>query len=506
MTEVLIAGAGPTGLVLAIELARRGAAVRIVDKNAEPFNGSRGKGLQPRSLEVFDDLGVVDRLLDIGGPYLPIHVYAGRVPIWRTRMSKRVEPTPDTPYPNLLMIPQNRTEAVLRDRLAEFGVTVEYGVELTAFTPGRDGVTVRLGSEAATVRYLVGADGAHSVVRKGLGIDFEGETRDAERMIVADVRLSGLDRESWRVYANPWRGRFRLALSPLPGTDLFQLVAPLRPGETTGLSREGLQERVARAGARGLRVNEVTWASTWRANIRLARHYRRGRVFLAGDAAHVHSPAGGQGLNTGVQDGYNLGWKLATVLSGADDALLDSYEQERLPVAAAVLGLSSRLHEAAKSSVTRAFRRGVEANQLGIGYPYSSLSVGDGAGDRAADGIVMTPEGPRRLFDLYRGPHWTLLAAGEPPMADAADIRVHRVDATPSTARYTLVRPDGYIGLNTDDSGRVSGYLRELRKPLPHKLSAVAEPQHRIGDGLGVDELMQMAARQPFHRPAAFGG
>ncbi|ADD41376.1 FAD-dependent monooxygenase [Stackebrandtia nassauensis] len=466
MTEVLIAGAGPTGLVAAIELARRGVAVRVIDKSPQPFHGSRGKGLQPRTLEVFDDLGVVEEVLALGGPYLPIRVYAGRVPVWRARIGKITAPTAQTPYPNLLMIPQNHTERVLRDRLTGLGVEVEFGVALTDFTQDAEGVTARLGDETTRVRYLVGADGAHSVVRKRLGIPFEGQTREAERMIVADVRLSGVDRDVWRAYVKPLRRRFMLAMAPLPGTELFQLIAPLRPGETPELTREAIQRRLADAGARSARVAEVAWSSVWRANIRMARRYRDGRALIAGDAAHVHSPAGGQGLNTGVQDAYNLGWKLAAVLAGADEELLETYEAERLPVAAVVLGLSTRLHDTAATSVTKAFKRGADTDQLGIHYRYSPLSVGERAGDRAADGVVTSVDGERlRLFDLYRGPHWTLLAAAEPPAELDPGVRVHRVRASPTGDAFTLVRPDGYIGLTCRDARQVSEYLRRITVP-----------------------------------------
>src|SRR5690606_36369977 len=145
--------------------------------------------------EVFDDLGVVDAVSRVGGPYPPIRVHLGRVPVWRARMGRVVAPTEAVPYPNLLMIPQNRTERVLRDRLAHLGVEVEVGVELTSFEADDAGVTVRLGEESGRVRYLVGADGARSLIRKALGIDFVGRTREADRMIVADVRLDGVSRD-----------------------------------------------------------------------------------------------------------------------------------------------------------------------------------------------------------------------------------------------------------------------------------------------------------------------
>lgn len=468
MTEVLVAGAGPTGLVATIELARRGVKVRVVDKNPRPFHGSRGKGLQPRTLEVFDDLGVVDAVSRLGGPYPPIRVHLGRVPVWRARMGRVLAPTDAVPYPNLLMIPQNRTERVLRERLADLGVAVEFGVELTGFDADDRGVTARLGEESVRVRYLVGADGAHSPIRKALGIDFVGQTREADRMIVADVRLDGIGRDRWHVFLKPPRWRFPVALAPLPNTELFQLMAPLAPDETPEPTAEAIQARLVAAGARAARVREVAWSSVWRANVRMAERFRRGRVFIAGDAAHVHSPAGGQGLNTGVQDAYNLGWKLASVLAGADETLLDSYETERLPVAASVLGLSEQLYGMASGSMVtaaKALKRGAATDQLGIHYRHSALAVGEGAGERAADGFVTTSRGRRqRLFDLYRGPHWTLLAAAEPPRTGSS-VRVRRVESTPGGATFTLVRPDGYVGFVGEDAGALREYLAGVTAP-----------------------------------------
>jgi hypothetical protein len=249
----------------------------------------------------------------------------------------------------------------------------------------------------------------------------------------------------------------KVGLCPLPGTDVFQLTAPVTGAETPELSPATFEKLVAEVS--GLRLRDVAWMSLYRVNIRMAERFRSGRVFLAGDAAHVHSPAGGQGLNTGVQDAYNLGWKLAA------GRALDTYEEERLPVAAGVLGLSTRLYREMTERQAEAHRRGEETEQLGIGYPGGSLSVGGGkAGERAPD----APLREGRLFDVFRGPHFTLLGFGEEHAETVARVgerygaavRAYAVGAAGDlvdaggharraygTDGLVLVRPDGYIGV-----------------------------------------------------------
>ena len=344
-TEVLIAGAGPTGLTLACELARRSVPFRLVDAALAPFNGSRGKGLQPRTLEVFDDIGIVHDVLTSGALYPRFRVHAGplSIPVWR--MSKQRTSTSDTPYPNLWMIPQWRTEEILRARLGTFGGAVEYGVALTSFNQDEDLVQAILtrtdgAVEQVHARFLVGCDGGHSAVRKSLGLRFEGEALEGQRLIAADVELEGLDRDHWHLW--PLAKGCVLTLCPLPGTAYFQLAAPLSTrAPAPEISEDGLRSLIAAATGGRVHVKSVAWMSLYRPQVRMVDRYRVGRVFVAGDAAHVHPPAGGQGLNTGVQDAYNLGWKLAHVSTGAPDGLLDTYEAERLPVAAAVSGSAS---------------------------------------------------------------------------------------------------------------------------------------------------------------------
>ncbi|WP_280269650.1 FAD-dependent monooxygenase, partial [Nocardia wallacei] len=344
--QVLIAGAGPTGLTLAIDLARRGVEVRIADRAAEFFAGSRGDGIQPRTLEVFDDLGVLEAIIAAGSPPAPLRVHLGGQFVTERRMSEPREPTPAVPYPNPWVLGQSDTEAILRERLAEFGVRVESSTELADFTQDAAGVTATLigpnGPETVRADYLVGADGGRSTVRKTLGIPFEGTTDESIRMLLGDVRADALDHEYGYWFAEPDAPMEGMALMPLPGGRLFQFAAPLAADtEPTRAVLQGYVDRLTRR--TDITLAEPAWSTVWRPNIRLAQRFRDGRVFLAGDAAHVHPPTGGQGMNTGIQDAYNLGWKLAAALRSAaprgdrfpaGEALLDSYGTERRPVAA----------------------------------------------------------------------------------------------------------------------------------------------------------------------------
>lgn len=466
---VLIAGAGPTGLTLAIELTRRDVAVRIVEQADGPFLGSRGDGLQPRTLEVFEDLGVLDAVLAAGELPWPIRGYDGHDVVFEGRMAEIEEPRPDVPYPNGVMLGQSRTEGILRARLAELGGAVEFGTALTGFTQDADGVTATLatagGAETVRASHLVGADGGRSTVRKTLGIPFEGVTDESIRMLLGDVAADALDREHVHWFGDPATPRAGIMMSPLPGTDQFQFAAPLE-GEPT---LEGLQALLDRTSGRtDIELRDLTWSTVWRPNVRLAARFREGRVFLAGDAAHVHPPTGGQGLNTGVQDAYNLGWKLAD----GDPALLDTYETERRRVAQEVLELSSRILRRYAEGSADAHERGAETRQLGLTYRTAPASAGIvAAGDRAPDAPLRTPDGRSvRLFELFRGPHATTLVFGTPAPAGPnawvvarpgaavpgalvdADGHAHRAYGA-STGTVVSVRPDGYLAAVTQEGG-----------------------------------------------------
>jgi 2-polyprenyl-6-methoxyphenol hydroxylase-like FAD-dependent oxidoreductase len=486
--DVLIIGAGPTGLALACDLARRGVSFRIVEKAVQYFVGSRGKGLQPRSLEVLDDFGVVDEIIAHGRFHLPFRAYEnGKVLGDRDPHEGRV-PTPDTPYASSLLIPQWRVETILRDQLERLGHRVELAMELTGLTQSADEVTADFGAEHVTAKYLIGADGGHSFVRKALGIGFEGETWTTERMLVGDVEADGIDRDHWHTWLNRELGM--VALCPLPSTNSFQFQSQISPDDTSEPSLERFQQIIdERTGGIRIQLRNATWLSLYRANIRMVDRYRVGRVFLAGDAAHVHSPAGGQGMNTGIQDAYNLGWKLVEVLKGAPADLLATYEEERLPVAAEMLGITTRLHRSLSNSDVKEVRRGPETLQLSIHYRTSSLSRGEplGAlhpGDRAPDAPCQNSAGATvRLFDLFRGPHFTLLAFGaHDGLSNRSQLRIFRITRPGETSdtaaivdvhqraanaygiqnAFVLVRPDGYIGTITNNAADIDDYLNAM--------------------------------------------
>ncbi|WP_241833225.1 FAD-dependent monooxygenase [Streptomyces caatingaensis] len=467
--DVLIAGAGPAGLVLACDLARQGVPFRLIDAGDGAFPGSRGKGLQPRTLEIFEDLGVLDAVLDSGDRLPPMSAWQdGRI-VREWDMVTRLEPTREDPFREPWMLPQWRTQEILRERLEALGGRVEFGTRLVGFAQDGDGVTARLADGGAVrAAYLVGADGGRSTVRAVLGTPFTGTTVDPAPMMVADVEVPGLARSHWHT----WEGADGpVALCPLPRTSAFQLIAAYPAGEPDP-SPEGVRSLVA--ARTGLRVGAVHWASPFRARAAMAERFRDGRVFLVGDAAHVHSPAGAQGLNTSVQDAYNLGWKLGHVLlRGAPHTLLDSYEPERLPVAADVLGLSTRIHRGpADENRPLTSRRGREAHQLGLDYRTGPLSrdartgLTSGAlraGDRAPDGV--DADG-RRLFEAFRGSRFTLLAVDwSRELPDTSDdlVATHTVPDAPAYGRgLFLIRPDGYVGLATEDPADVAKYLGEV--------------------------------------------
>jgi 2-polyprenyl-6-methoxyphenol hydroxylase-like FAD-dependent oxidoreductase len=510
--SVLIIGAGPTGLTLACDLARRNVDFRLVDKAPAYFPGSRGKGLQPRSLEVLDDLGVVDRILSHGRFHLPFRAWNGAAIVGEQDLYQDYRPTPAVPYESPLIIPQWRVEETLRTLLQSSGGQVELSTELVSISQDEETVTATLETSGAQqqvrCRYLVAADGGRSFVRKFMQFGFEGETWENARLFVGDVRIAGqdagLDRDHWHTWPNHPDGW--LGLCPLPSTESFQFQAAIPPtAEEEEPSLETFQRIFEkRTGRTDLELSQPTWLSLYRVNVRMVSRYRNGRVFLAGDAAHVHPPTGGQGMNTGIQDAYNLGWKLGLVLSGADPSLLDTYEEERLPVAASVLGISTRLSRefvAMKNYLPRS----PETLQLSISYRHSSLShprnsaaAAVAPGDRAPDSPLLDMQGNRTsLFDLFRGPRFTLLgiirdgaqnagvlercsdlAARYPHLLHACAISReplagyrseqlflddggHFSEAYPAEFSFILIRPDGYIGWH-GEADALESYLSDV--------------------------------------------
>ncbi|GAB7185888.1 FAD-dependent oxidoreductase [Kitasatospora sp. Ki12] len=506
-SDVLVVGAGPVGLALALGLARAGVDCRVIER--EPGfrdRGVRGKGVNPRTLEVFDDLGVVDAILDLGRLDLKVRTYEGSRFIREVDPAPGIRPTPDRPYAGTLLLGQHHTEAVLRDRLAEHGVTVETDTELVSYVQDADGVlaTVRRGdrTERLGARFLVGCDGGRSSVRKLAGIPFLGETWEEERFLMASMEVDGLDTDAMHIWNDPRFGVGALAMVPMRADGNWAVHASVDPeehGATTTAAPTGDTFRrlfAERAGLAGVTLHEPVWSTVWRPTVRMVERYRDGRVLLAGDAAHCHSAAGGQGMNTGIQDAHNLSWKLAAVLHGAPDALLDSYQSERLPVARAVLAATSAQHRAffgadGARALTAQFvdpaAGGSDFTGLSVGYRGGPLgrdlddTTGIRAGDRAPDAPCTTADGtPTRLFDLFRGPHFTLLTFGDHLAPDGLPTGADPHTPTPLRraavldpdghaarayglrgAAVVLVRPDGYVALTgaTADPGALAEQL-----------------------------------------------
>ncbi|WP_371785232.1 FAD-dependent monooxygenase [Streptosporangium subroseum] len=528
--EVLIVGAGPTGLTLACDLTRRGIGCRVVERSPVPQIGSRGFTLKPRSLETLDDLGAARRIVAAAQVQSRTRFHLGRPLLFDLRVPP-APPSEQRPYPNSLAIPECSTEAILRERLTELGGSVEFGCRLVDFrsddsinggevtaTLERDGVT-----ETVHAAYLVGADGGRSTVRRRLGLAFSGSTDDDTRALIADVNVEGLDHHD-AVHFWMADGGHILVLRPTPHAQTWQAVASLAPdadGNWPEASLEYLRQAVTeRTGRDDIRLTDPAWLSAWRYNLRMVDTYRVGRVFLAGDAAHVHSPFGGFGMNTGIQDAYNLGWKLGLVLRGAAaDSLLDTYETERLPVARAVLAESDRRFSAATPPrfvrpllrfILRSFfarqQRGDRNDHPTYRASTLSQDLADRrgplrAGDVAPDGPVRlgTDAALTRLFDLFRGPHFTVLTfgphraetvqravnglgdhlhayavvapgqqvpAGATALEDPHGLIRHGYGARENT--LVVVRPDGYIGLlaHAPADHTLPAYLDRIRQPV----------------------------------------
>ncbi len=465
-TDVLIVGAGPVGLTLACELRRRGVGCRLIDEYAEFPVTSRALGLQARTLEVFDDVGIVDAIIAQGTSIYGITFLQGERTVATVKLRLDRGARPDQPYRGVVILNQARIEGVMRDQLGVLGGGVERSRELVAFREEADAVVATVkdvetgATEQIRAAYLVGCDGAHSFVRKALGLTFEGETYP-EHFVLGDMEVDGdlpLDT------AVAWLNEEGMVASfPFPELGLRRLIAVVYPdaaGEVPEASLELFRRLIAeRAGYDvGLRLSNPVWLSNFGVNRRMVDHYRKGRAFVAGDAAHIHSPSGGQGMNTGIQDAYNLAWKLALVVRGrATPALLDTYEEERLPVAGAVLNQTDTNQRLfiSNNPVLRFVRERVllplmempavtdaivyRGSELGINYRGSSLAQdheaplrqpspqregervrvvdrlaflrAPRAGDRAPDAHCRDAAtgGPTTLFDQFRGPHFTLL-------------------------------------------------------------------------------------------------
>jgi len=487
---VLIVGAGPVGLTLALELTRFGVTVRIVDRAAARTDKSKALVLWSRSLELLNRGGFADAFLAAGMRCPGATIVAGRQPLGHISFA-----TEDTPYPYALMIPQSETERLLEEALAARGVMVERQVALTRFVQDATGVDAVLraadGSEE-TLRspYMIGCDGAHSAVRHGLGMAFDGDTLPSQ-WVLADIHLAGLPTPPDEL-ALFWHADGVLAMFPItPGR--YRVIADIgetsdsvaRPDPTLAEVQALLDQR----GPPGMVASDPVWLAGFRINERKVAAYSDGRIFLAGDAAHIHSPAGGQGMNTGMQDAFNLAWKLALVLQGkaAEEPLLGSYSAERSAVGKVVLanagrmtamatlrgGLQQALRNAVASVVLRlpVVRRtmGRTLAELTIDYPDSPLTL---RGGRHSGGPAAGERLPPRPGEAAIGggdtPRFALLAEAS---SDAAAL-IERYPALLETSPRApvkaggiwLVRPDGYVALvaKADDWATVDTYLGAL--------------------------------------------
>ena len=465
---VLIIGAGPTGLTLACELAKRNITFRLVERSTEYPRGSRAKGVQPRSLEILNELGIAREAIEFGSLTLPFRRFKGNQALGDVQRPDF--PRPDTQFTRGLIIPQWKIEELLRAKLASFGVVPELGTELLEFTQSETGVEAVLqksgGPETVACDWMVACDGGKSNTRRALQIAFAGETHEDERLLVGDVEVDGLTPDAWHVWPHPVYG-FGLALCPFAHTKSWQIQAIALPNERGHLPEPTLEvfNKLFQEFAQMPEVvlKNSTWQSLYRVNVRMAEKYRVGRVFIAGDAAHAHSIAGGLGMNTGIQDAFNLGWKLAAVVKGsAAPALLDTYEEERLPIAAWTLNISSSRQKAIMESKDQtgggmAGTATKDTTQLNLNYRYGSLSTelttpGQTpdpqvrAGDRAPDARLSDGTW---LFDLHRGPQFTVFGTGQTAATlrqiddhFAGQIKTHLLTDKATIDAFTATAPD----------------------------------------------------------------
>ncbi|MFE1791049.1 FAD-dependent monooxygenase [Streptomyces sp. NPDC059525] len=441
--DVLVAGAGPVGLTAAVELRRRGVSCRIVDRLPARLPYAKAVGIQPRTLELWDRMGLVADALDTAVPLRGQLVYVDG----EEREPLRLALPPEVPY-GFAALPQYETERILEAFLARFDTSIERDTELVSFAQDDGGVSVlltgRAGEEELRTRYLVGCDGAHSTVRKGLGLTFEGGAFPEEYML-ADVETD------WdlpygytlRAVHHDAEGRTDdiLVCIPLPGPGRYRMSMLVPPelsvsaapaaGDGVAHGLEGsrapaladIQRVLDRMAPRPVTASAMRWSSVFRISHRLVDRYSEGRVFVAGDAAHIHPPTGAQGMNTGIQDAWNLAWKLALAVGGsAAPGLLASYDAERRPVGEEVVGRTVRHARRTAGAADQGTAAVLREAQLLVGYPDSPVVVrpspgeadgsGPGPGERAPDcgGLAgEVPAYPLRLHDLLRGREHVLL-------------------------------------------------------------------------------------------------
>lgn len=526
-TDVLVVGAGPTGLMLANQLVRQGVRVSIIDRHGGPARETRALGVQARTLEIYAHLGIVERALELGKRATGVNMWAAG------RRTARI-PFADighglSPYPFLLILGQDDNERLLGEVLHNSGVDVQWDTELVGLTQEEDRVVAQIRQPGGTVRtvsaaWIGGCDGAHSSVRELNGIPFVGAPYE-HVFFVADTQVTG-SMVPGEINVYVWRQGFHLFF-PMRGTDHWRVVG-IVPEALRGrddLTFEEVIPSLRQEAGSGLVFQNCSWFSTYRIQHRRAERFRDRRCFLLGDAAHIHSPVGAQGMNTGLQDAYNLGWKLSLVISGAaaPALLLDSYESERIPVAERLLSTTDTAFSLAVSDTkvaallrtqlmpkVLAFAMGFVrlqrfvfriVSQIGIRYRRSQLSealpgLPDGA-PRAGDRfpwlrlrLKLASNGAAEdLFQALDDTRFTLLVFGQslspdglPELGDRLNVCVVPSDPAndrelarahiPSPSFY-LLRPDGYIGLSGTqlDAATLTRYVVE-RLRIRHRQPA----------------------------------
>jgi 2-polyprenyl-6-methoxyphenol hydroxylase-like FAD-dependent oxidoreductase len=504
--RILVVGAGPTGLALTLMAHDHGAQVRIVERRPEMFRPSRALIVHPRTLEVLRPLGVVEPLLDRAdvAPAVHLHIGSRVVPARLTRLA-----LPDTAFPHLTLVRQMDVETVLSHALADRGIKVERGTELVDLCDGVDGAHATLRShdriETVDCDFVAGCDGPRSIVRRTAGIRWRGRPY-GEEVVLADIELdAGLDEG----VAHAMVGRRGLLFVFALGERATWRLLATRPARQDNLSYGQPGPPLTRAELQGLvndsgldaEISDLAWSARYPLQHRLAARFRTGRLFLAGDAAHAWSPAGGHGMNTGIQDAVNLGWKLAFAPAAGDPgALLGSYERERRPVARQMLALTHAAFWAeASTSVLPSLVRGVVAplgvpampavlrrrrlvsrairmvSRLDVAYRRSPLSVegrprlpaGPRPGERLPDAMVTAGGQPVRLHALLAHPGVHVLlhrdAAPIERLTFGPHVRSHRLTSVPG-AGMVAVRPDGYAGFRcgTADVVQLRAWLARI--------------------------------------------
>ncbi|MEW9533970.1 FAD-dependent monooxygenase [Microbispora sp. NPDC049125] len=468
VTDVLVVGAGPTGLLLAGDLAEADVSCAVLERRLDESNLSRAAAVHARTLEELDVRGVADDLVRLGLP-VPILRVFGRGTLDLSWLPSR--------FPYVLSTPQFTTEQVLGERARRLGVRVVHGAEVIDVRQDADGVDLRVrdrdgGVRTWRARYVVGADGMRSTVRQALGLPFPGRSV-ARSIVLADVRPAEPPPDELTAGVTDDGFAFVLPF----GDGWFRVIVWNRrrtPPETAPLDLAEVKEMTREVLGTDFGMRDPRWMSRFHSDERQVPAYRVGRIFLAGDAAHVHSPAGGLGMNTGMQDAANLGWKLAGVLKDrAPAGLLDTYDSERRPAGRLALRTSGRLLRAATArpgtpgAALRAvlvaathvppLARRMARALSGIGLAYPAPRGAHPLMGRRAPDIPLTGPGPRRLYEALRGRRPLLVTPPDTPLAAGAvtgwEGRVDVVAADGRTGRLVLVRPDGYIAWAAECSG-----------------------------------------------------